>query len=311
MRLRQLQHLVALAEQGSFVRAAQASHLSQPAFSRSIDSLEDALQARLVDRAYGAVHFTPVGEQVLTHARAVLDEAQRMRQEVLRWKGLEGGSLHVGVGPFAAGMLGRAALAALVRDHPQLTVRMDMADAGTLCDRLRRRKLDLFIADTRDLAQQSMLDIALLPRVPVAFFARARHPLTRHASVTVEQLLAFPVAGPRLPLDVARFFDRHARSRDRELLNVVCDDPAALRHLALSSQAVILAPASPVFRGETHPLVPLEVAGLGGMKTHYGIVTLVGHTPSPAASAYARHVTGLVAQAPRRKVRKPDAPDPP
>ena len=49
MQLRQLQHLVALADQGSFGRAAQAVHLSQPALSRSIENLEESLQARLVD----------------------------------------------------------------------------------------------------------------------------------------------------------------------------------------------------------------------------------------------------------------------
>ena len=61
MQLRQLQHLVALADQGSFGRAAQAVHLSQPALSRSIESLEESLQARLVDRAYGSVRFTQAG----------------------------------------------------------------------------------------------------------------------------------------------------------------------------------------------------------------------------------------------------------
>ena len=65
MQLRQLQHLVALADQGSFGRAAQAVHLSQPALSRSIESLEESLQARLVDRAYGSVRFTQAGELVL------------------------------------------------------------------------------------------------------------------------------------------------------------------------------------------------------------------------------------------------------
>jgi len=298
MRLRQLQHLVTLAEQGSFARAAQASHLSQPAFSRSIEALEEALQARLVDRAYGAVHFTQAGEQVLVRARGLLADAQRMRHEVLQLQGLEVGSLRVGLGPFAAGMLGRSALSALVRQHPQVAVRMEMADATTLCERLRRRELDLFVADTRDFAQQSMLSITPLPQVPVAFFVRARHPLARRAEATFDQLLAFPVAGPRLPLETVKLLDRLAGLGDRSLFSVVCDDPAALRHLAVSADAVILAPDAPAFRHETRPLVPLRIARLSAMRTNYGIVTLAGHTPSAAASAYARFVIEAIAQAP-------------
>eukprot|EP01036_Dinobryon_divergens_P056464 gene56464-75395_t len=80
MQLRQLQHLVALADQGSFGRAAQAVHLSQPALSRSIDNLEEVLQARLIDRAYGTVRFTQAGELVLARARELLADAALTRQ---------------------------------------------------------------------------------------------------------------------------------------------------------------------------------------------------------------------------------------
>ncbi|WP_153064333.1 LysR family transcriptional regulator, partial [Acidovorax sp. ST3] len=50
MNLSQLAHLVALLETGSFTRAAESLHLSQPAFSRSIQLLEAELGAPLVDR---------------------------------------------------------------------------------------------------------------------------------------------------------------------------------------------------------------------------------------------------------------------
>ena len=88
MQLRQLQHLVALADQGSFGRAAQAVHLSQPALSRSIENLEENLQARLVDRAYGSVRFTQAGELVLARARELLADAQQIARDVLQLEGL-------------------------------------------------------------------------------------------------------------------------------------------------------------------------------------------------------------------------------
>lgn len=288
MHLRQLQHLVALAEQGSFARAAQAVHLSQPAFSRSIEALEQSLQARLVDRAYGAAHFTQAGEKTLAHARTLLADAQRLRYEVRQLQGLEGGRLRVGLGPFAAGMLGRAALAALVHDHPKISVHMEMADSATLCERLQRRELDLFVADTRDYAQQSLLAVTPLPKAPVAFFVREGHPLAGSEAVTFAQLCAYPIGGPSLPLDAARLFDRWA---GRNLFSVACDDLAALRLLALTADAAILAPRAEAFAHETRPLVALRVQGLEDMQTHYGIVTLAGHTPSAAAAAYARCVT--------------------
>jgi DNA-binding transcriptional LysR family regulator len=306
MQLRQLQHLVALADQGSFGRAAQAVHLSQPALSRSIDSLEEGLQARLIDRAYGTVRFTQAGELVLARARELLADAAQIERDVLQLEGLAIGSLAVGLGPFAAGTLGRMALSLMAQRHPQLLMRMEVADTASLCERLHRRQLDLFIADTRDLKKQPGLKLARLPNVPVSFFVRPKHPLLRLKQVTPENLMGYPVAGPQLPAEVAAQFDRQARrgkgvkngkDADRSLFNVSCDDAGTLRHLALTANAAILAPLAPAPGHETGALVPLPVAGLTGMQTHYSLVTLAGRTLSPAATAYSRLVTELMSPA--------------
>lgn len=294
MQLRQLQHLVALAEQGSFGRAAQAVHLSQPALSRSIDTLEDNLQARLVDRAYGTVRFTQAGELVLTRARELLADAQQIQRDVLQLEGLAIGSLAVGLGPFAASTLGRMALSLMAQRHPQLLMRMEVADTVTLGERLHRRQLDLFIADTRDLKKQPGLKLARLPDLPVSFFVQPKHPLRRLKQVTLEKAMAYPMAGPNLPAEVAAHFDRQVPRDDRGVFNVTCDDAGTLRHLALTADAVILAPHAPALNTDTEALVPLPIAGFARMQTHYSLVTLAGRTPSAAATVYTRLVTELM-----------------
>lgn len=298
MQLRQLQHLVALAEQGSFGRAAQAVHLSQPALSRSIDTLEDNLQARLVDRAYGTVRFTQAGELVLARARELIADAQQIQRDVLQLEGLAIGSLAVGLGPFAASTLGRIALSLMTQRHPQLLMRMEVADTATLSERLHRRQLDLFIADTRDLMKkQPGLKLVRLPDLPVSFFVQPKHPLRRLKQVTLEQAMDYPVAGPNLPAEVAAHFDRQIGRGDRGVFNVTCDDAGTLRHLALSANAVILAPHAPALNTDTDALVPLPIAGLARMQTHYSLVTLAGRTPSAAATVYTRLVTELMSPA--------------
>jgi DNA-binding transcriptional LysR family regulator len=294
MQLRQLQHLVALAEQGSFGRAAQAVHLSQPALSRSIDTLEDNLQARLVDRAYGTVRFTQAGELVLARARELIADAQQIQRDVLQLEGLAIGSLAVGLGPFAASTLGRMALSLMAQRHPQLLMRMEVADTVTLSERLHRRQLDLFIADTRDLKKQPGLKLARLPDLPVSFFVQPKHPLRRLKQVTLEKAMAYPLAGPNLPAEVAAHFERQIQRDDRGVFNVTCDDAGTLRHLALTANAVILAPHAPTLNTDTDTLVPLPIAGFSRMQTHYSLVTLAGRTPSAAATVYTRLVTELM-----------------
>ncbi|WP_213953682.1 MULTISPECIES: LysR family transcriptional regulator [unclassified Variovorax] len=290
MQLRQLRHLVALAERGSFGGAAEASHLSQPALSRSIENLEESLKTRLVDRAYGTVRFTAAGELVLARAREMLANAAQIQRDVLKLDGLLMGSLHVGLGPFAAATPGRAALAQLTRQYPQLTARVEVADTITLCERLQRRQIDLFIADTRDLVKQPGLKIERLPNTPVAFFVRARHPLLKLKRVTVDRAMDFPIASPNLPGIVTTHFDSLSSRTDRAFFNVACDDSETLRHLALEADALILIPVASVAAGKAAALLPVVIEGQANMLTRYSLVTLAARTLSPAANAYAQLV---------------------
>ncbi|GAB4173898.1 MAG: hypothetical protein OHK0024_10610 [Thalassobaculales bacterium] len=73
--LQQLRYLVALAEHRHFGRAAAACCVSQPALSTGIKDLEETLRARLVDRTSRRVAITPLGQQVATRARLILDQA--------------------------------------------------------------------------------------------------------------------------------------------------------------------------------------------------------------------------------------------
>jgi LysR family hydrogen peroxide-inducible transcriptional activator len=71
MELHQLRYFCAVAETGSFSRAAEQSHISQPSLSQQILKLEDELGARLFDRLGRSVRLTELGKTFLPRARAV------------------------------------------------------------------------------------------------------------------------------------------------------------------------------------------------------------------------------------------------
>ena len=72
MEIRHLQHFVALAEEGSFTRAAQRMHIVQSGLSASIKELEAELGSRLVERTTRRVALTETGRLFLEHARVTL-----------------------------------------------------------------------------------------------------------------------------------------------------------------------------------------------------------------------------------------------
>ena len=96
MELHQLRYFCAVADSGSFSRAAEQSHVSQPSLSQQILKLEDELGARLFDRLGRSVRLTEVGKTFLPRARAVLRELEAARGDVVERKDSVGGAICVG-----------------------------------------------------------------------------------------------------------------------------------------------------------------------------------------------------------------------
>jgi DNA-binding transcriptional LysR family regulator len=93
--LRQLEYLVAVVDSGSFTRAAEHLHVTQPALSHQMRALESTVGGPLLERLPRTVRLTPMGRAVLPHARAALAEAERLHTAAQRAAGLEEGELEV------------------------------------------------------------------------------------------------------------------------------------------------------------------------------------------------------------------------
>ena len=96
---RPLQYLLAIAEYGSYTRAAKALHVSQPTLSQQIKQLEETLQARLLDRSKRTVRLTNAGEVYLRHARRARGELDAGMRAINDVQDLSRGSLRLGWTP--------------------------------------------------------------------------------------------------------------------------------------------------------------------------------------------------------------------
>jgi LysR family transcriptional regulator, cyn operon transcriptional activator len=99
MLLRHVRYLMGVAEQGSFTRAAQALHVSQPALSQQIRQLEERMGVELLDRSGRVVRPTDAGEAFLAHARRALGELEAGERAVRDVADLSTGTLRIGVTP--------------------------------------------------------------------------------------------------------------------------------------------------------------------------------------------------------------------
>ena len=96
---RALKYLIAIAEHGSYTRAAEALHVSQPTMSQQIKQLEESLQSRLLDRSGRSVRLTDAGEVYLHHARRAWGELNVGTQAIHDVHNLSRGSFRLGWTP--------------------------------------------------------------------------------------------------------------------------------------------------------------------------------------------------------------------
>ena len=107
MLVRPLRYLKAVADHGSFTRAAAALHMSQPALSQQIRELEERMGVQLLDRSGRTVRPTDVGEAYLRHVRRALDELEVGGRAIRDVQDLSSGALRLGFTPsFAIYLLG-------------------------------------------------------------------------------------------------------------------------------------------------------------------------------------------------------------
>ena len=95
MRLRQLEYLIAICEQGSFSAAAQRLLVAQPSLSQQVRALEHELGAELLERGRHGVAVTAAGRVFLPHARNAIAAIDAARASVAEIVDGRGGELHV------------------------------------------------------------------------------------------------------------------------------------------------------------------------------------------------------------------------
>lgn len=175
-----MRQFLAIAELGSYRRAADALHIAQPALSVSIQKLEHAVGVQLLERGARGVTLTPAGQALMDDARRALFHAEQARQAARRVALGEWGQLRLGFVGSATYMLLPRCLPAFRRAYPG--VRLDLREGSTtgLVAMLRSNDLDACLvrgplADDPDLDTWQVEHDDLILAVP------AGHALAGHA----------------------------------------------------------------------------------------------------------------------------------
>lgn len=190
MELHQLRYFCAVAETGSFSRAAEQSHVSQPSLSQQIMKLEDELGARLFDRLGRSVRLTDTGRTFLPRARGVLRELEAAKGDVVEHKDSVGGAVTIGVIPTVAPYLLPPYLTSFSRKFPQASVTVVEDITPVLLERVRAGTIDVAVLALPIRGHEFEVTPLLTERLFAAL--PAKHKLAGRRSLSLKDLRGEP-----------------------------------------------------------------------------------------------------------------------
>jgi DNA-binding transcriptional LysR family regulator len=290
MTLVQLRHLIALADHGSFSKAAELCFVTQPALSRSIRALEDELGQRLVDRVGRRVELSAQGRSTLERARQIVGDADDLlHQHPRSTAAASATSLRIGLGSGPGALLMNSLLLQAVALHPRLRLDIVRGNDG-LVQALRERSLDALVMDLRTIRPATDLRTDLVHEMRGAFMVRPEHPLARRrGALRFDELLAYPMASTPLSDEVARLLVETygPQALPERCVTLRCTELSSVIELARHCDAVLLA-----IRAAAPQLVELQLAPPMAIAARLGLVTLARRTEPPGLEA----VRALIAQ---------------
>lgn len=277
--LHKLRHLRAVAQHGSFVKAADALYMSQPALTRSIQSLELKYGMQLFTRGRGGIELTVDGRDVLHSAEALLVHAETVELDLNALASGDRRIVSFGIGPMSGSMLLEGLLShILVGDPIALSVRI--GSNVDLRTKLLNGEIEFFVGgmpQEQDYAHSYGLQYQGLATNQVGLYVRTDHPLLKKGST--HSVADFPVISGSFLRSILKRDDLDAAGIRQPALEL--DDYDMLLRLASTSDALLItSPRLLELRTEYsfHVLVPQV-----GPKLEVGLVTVKNRSISHSA----------------------------
>lgn len=166
MTSQQIEYVLALAQQGSFSKAARSLSVSQPSLSQYIMNIENQIGATLFDRSSSPVKLTAAGEVYLRSALQIKAIEDNLRNELADMADLKTGTLRVGATIFRASCMLPKSIVAFCHNFPGIKVSVTEDSSQELMEKVLSGEIDVFVGtgsydrklfDSEPLAEERLL----------------------------------------------------------------------------------------------------------------------------------------------------------
>lgn len=189
----QLRVFVAVAGEGSFAKAAVRLYMSEPTVSSHIRALERVVGATLIDRSRGRrqVDLTPAGRVLLHASQSVFQILDQALESVRAMSATARRTIAIGCGPHFGGFILPQLIGSFHAQHPNVTVRVEVARNEALLAEMKRGRLDMAVLfgpiDDPEVTCEPF------SRAEIGIIAPPKHPLGNARRIRLEDLVEEPL----------------------------------------------------------------------------------------------------------------------
>jgi LysR family hydrogen peroxide-inducible transcriptional activator len=148
MTITQLQYVLAVAEYKNFTLAAEKCFVTQPTLSMQIQKVEEELGIQIFDRTKKPIQMTEIGQKIVTQAKNIVNEANRIQDIVHQQKGFVGGEFRLGIIPTIMPTLLPMFLSNFIKKYPKVKLIIEELNTEDIILKLNNGHLDAAIAAT-------------------------------------------------------------------------------------------------------------------------------------------------------------------
>jgi DNA-binding transcriptional LysR family regulator len=288
MKLHNLHVLMTVVQTGSMGKAAERLNTVQPAISRSIAELEDALGVRLLDRHRQGVEPTKYGRALLDCGVSVFDDLRQGLRNIEFLADPAAGEVRIGCTPLLAASFVSAVVDRLGRRYPRIVFHLVTGQVEALHRELSERNVDLLAARRFGPIADERLSFEFLFDDSFVVVAGAQHPWARRRKIDLEELgkVAWVLPPPESVVGSVAMEAFRARGIDYPRPSAVTVSPDVRMSLLATGRFLTIVPASALRFPAARPEIKVLPIELPMACLPVGIVILKNRTLSPVARLF-------------------------
>ncbi|OPY82584.1 MAG: HTH-type transcriptional activator CmpR [Smithella sp. PtaU1.Bin162] len=188
--LQQMEAVVALIAEGSFSRAAEKMHLTQPALTKNIKNVENCLGLKIATRSSNGVALTAEGRVVYSYACKMIKLRQEAGEKIVQMQGNNGGDIYIGASTIPATYLLPSALSAFRQKEKNVRLHVRTADSDEVINMVLGGETEIGFIGKKPLNKKLVFEPVWSDRLLLAVCRN--HPWRKKKEVTVDELVQEP-----------------------------------------------------------------------------------------------------------------------